>query len=210
MPWIIPRALARGAVTLTAGLGGGAKTAHLINTAVGLAAGRRNVGPMTVAPQETDGLRVKIISGEDTKAALKRLIAAASIALALTPAKFALRRKNLTICDVRRTGWRLGEPKPGAKRDALAPREEDVALKELDSMLSGTDLIILNTCSTLFWLPSENDNNAIGEQLARLSAMLEKHDCAAWIIHHSPKWNIETAAANRGEATSVRNGGCLG
>jgi hypothetical protein len=78
VPWLIPGALARRAVWLTAGLGGGAKIAQLINTAVGLAAGRCDVGPFKGVAQKPDGLRVNIISGEDSAAALKRLIAAAS------------------------------------------------------------------------------------------------------------------------------------
>jgi hypothetical protein len=43
--------------------------------------------------------------------------------LGLTPNEIALRRENLKIADVRRTRWRLGEPKPGAKQHALAPRD---------------------------------------------------------------------------------------
>jgi KaiC/GvpD/RAD55 family RecA-like ATPase len=204
--WIVHTLLMRGDVTCIFGPGGSAKTAIAIHLLVGLAAGRGNIGPLTVN-MRPGGLRVGIISGEEDENRIRLLAAAASDVLALGQTERAAVAANLVLHDARESGWRLGEP-PNGSREPIASEQHDQSLSRLAEALTELklDVIGLDTVSSLFCLPNENDNGLVTKLMNRLTRVARKFDCAMLVVHHSPKMMRETAALQRGEVTLARGG----
>jgi hypothetical protein len=189
------------------GTGGSLKTTLTLTILVAIAAGRSRVGPFAIN-QKPGGLKVAVISAEEDEGAIARLVAAACIALKLTPAEKHLVDQNLLLHDATTFGWRLGEP-PLNSRDAVASENQDAAAASLKAALDQhrPDILMIDTMAATFALPSENDNGAITRLMNRLRRIAV--GIAILIVHHTPKMTRESLAQQRGEQTASRGGGAV-
>jgi hypothetical protein len=205
--WIAPSLLLRNAISVLVGTGGSLKTTLTLTILVAIAAGRSRVGPFAIN-QKPGGLKAAVISAEEDERAIARLVAAACIVLKLTPAEKHLVDQNLLLHDATTFGWRLGEP-PLNSRDAVASENQDTAAASLKAALDQhrPDILMIDTMSATFALPSENDNGAITRLMNRLRRIAA--GIAILIVHHTPKMTRESLAQQRGEQTASRGGGAV-
>lgn len=209
LQWIIVGVLLRGAISVLAALGGGAKTAFAVALAVLMACGRRYAGPMQInAPSA--GFKVGFISGEEGRNQFALLTAATCAAFHLTPAECARVAQNLVFHDATVSGMRIGEPRANQRED-MAPEEHDPALQAFAGGIAASklDVVFCDTFAALCAVPSENDNAAVTRMMNRLGRAARRANCALLLLHHAPKTTRETAAANQGEATLSRGAGAI-
>lgn len=189
-PWISPRYLLRGSVTVVAGPGSGGKSSLMVAWASSLALG---VPHGRFEPK--GALKVITYNVEDDDDEQKRRFSAALRQFDKLPHHLA---GKVFRCGPHNVGTLMErDPVTGTLRFTQAWEElEHMAAEVRPDVVMLDPLVELHTAE-------ENDNTAVRQVIAVLRAFAKRHNCAVVLIHHSRK------GGQAGDPDMIRGGGAI-
>lgn len=179
-PWAVEPLLLRGAVSVFGGSPGGYKSTWLLHLATALESGV-SFGPWEGESRESDGLRVLLISPEDSEITLNARFRAAALALDL-PLEHA----------VGPSVWHADQEPPKGLYLVGLTKQRDVEIREaflyLDSFLRvhPHDVVMIDPMAQ-FHLLEENNPAQMTFFFDKLKSLAKRHGCAVLLSHHFTK-----------------------
>ncbi len=189
-PWIVPRYLMRGAVTLVAGPGGAGKSTLMNAWCCALALGQAYGGF-----EPASEFVVMNYNVEDDLEEQRRRLSASLRSFNAEPRHVAQR---IIRCGPNGVGTLL-------ERDLLqGTMANTAAFVALEAMIEAEkpDVVMLDPLVELH-TADENDNTALRMVIAHMRSIARRHNIAVVIIHHMRKGAIA------GEADGIRGGGAI-